>query len=428
MQTLPRNLADNPNAKFVLLNYNSGDGLVDYVLTKHRCDIDSGRLVLYSNFEPKKFQMGHAKNMAHRLGIREGADVLVNLDADNMTGPGFDCWLEARFAMHREHFAWANMVKSGPGRMDRGVTGRIAVSRNAFLMAGGYDEKYADWGPDDEDLKCRLRLLGVSSSEIPAEFLKAVRHTDRLRFRDYRHVEKDCYNPKPPVCPSVAVVNNGVAGCGKVFRNESGCPIWITPFPTRIFGIGMHKTGTTSLDAAFKVLGFNSEHWNTALWARKVWDEMLSGRSATVESHYAFSDLPFTLLYKELDQAYPGSKFILTIRPEDAWLRSVRDHWDPNLNPWRKDWDIAPFTHVIHQKLYGRKTFDADVFLERYRRHNAEVMEYFKDRPGDLLVIHVRHGEMEWGPLCEFLDRPVPECQYPHKLETKKEYSITYEI
>ncbi len=425
IQTLAQNLKDNLVAKFVLLNYNSGDGLVDHVLRNHQADINTGRLVMYSNFEPQKFHMAHAKNQAHRLGIREGADVLVNLDADNFTGPGFARWLQDRFLDIGERFMWANMVK---GKLDRGITGRIAVTRNAFLMVGGYDEKYHEWSPDDEDFKCRLRMLSIPNGEIDPQFLKAVRHPDKLRFREYPHVEADCYEPKVPICPASAIANAGRVGCGKVFRNESGKPIWLAPIPTRVFGIGMHKTGTSSLHAAFKILGFNSAHWNTANWARDVCHEMYShGRSETLEQYYAFSDLPFTILYRELDKGYPGSKFILTIRPEDCWIRSIRDHWDGDINPNRKYWDVAPFTHKVHQMLYGHKNFDAEIMLARYRRHNSEVLEYFKDRPEDLLVIEV-DKEVSWHPLCSFLDRPVPRVPFPHKLKTKAYAALNYEI
>ena len=60
---------------------------------------------------------------------------------------------------------------------------------------------------------------------------------------------------------------------------------------------GMHKTGTTSLDKAFGFLGINSHHWGTANWARDVWQQVtLDGRSKLVDEHYAFCDLPFTIL------------------------------------------------------------------------------------------------------------------------------------
>src|SRR5215469_11906059 len=95
-QTLPSNLADNadyPDCKFVVLDYNSRDDLLDYLVAHHARDIASGRLVVYSMPPPGgveiPFRMAHAKNMAHRCGILEGATILVNLDADNFTGPGF---------------------------------------------------------------------------------------------------------------------------------------------------------------------------------------------------------------------------------------------------------------------------------------------------------------------------------------------------
>jgi hypothetical protein len=91
-RTLPQNLLDNsnyPNVKFIVLNYSSQDHLMAYLRDEHAEDIASGKLVVYTYPGADKFQMAHAKNMAHRLGILEGADILVNLDADNFTGPGF---------------------------------------------------------------------------------------------------------------------------------------------------------------------------------------------------------------------------------------------------------------------------------------------------------------------------------------------------
>ena len=37
-KTLPQNLADNPNSKFVLLDYNSQDNLVPYLKANHAND------------------------------------------------------------------------------------------------------------------------------------------------------------------------------------------------------------------------------------------------------------------------------------------------------------------------------------------------------------------------------------------------------
>jgi hypothetical protein len=52
------------------------------------------------------------------------------------------------------------------------------------------------------------------------------------------------------------------------------------------------------------------------------------------------------------------------------------------------------------------------VFLERYRRHNAEVLAHFKGRPRDLLVMNVDNGD-GWDKLCRFLGCPIPATPYP---------------
>jgi hypothetical protein len=172
----------------------------------------------------------------------------------------------------------------------------------------------------------------------------------------------------------------------------------------------MHKTATTSLHESLQILGYDSEHWKSAHWAKAIWTEMKAeGRSSTLERHYALCDLPITILYKELDKAYPGSKFILTIRDENKWIESVRRHWDYDLNQFRRVWDADPFSHFIHKQIYGQKNFDAEIFLARYRRHNAEVIEYFKSRPDDLLVFNSNN----WPKLCQFLKRPIPDVPYP---------------
>ena len=121
----------------------------------------------------------------------------------------------------------------------------------------------------------------------------------------------------------------------------------------------------------------------------------VDGRSHTLERHYATSDFPIAILYKELDRAYPGSKFILTVRNADRWLASVRNHWSWEHNKYRQSWNTDCFTHRLHTEVYGRRTFDADIFVDRYCRHNADVCNYFAGRPDDFLVLNMdtgRHG------------------------------------
>jgi hypothetical protein len=433
-KTLPRNLADNadyPNLVQVVLDYSSQDHLIPYLKLNHIEALLSGRLVVYQFSDPGPFRMAHAKNMAHRLGMMEGADILVNLDADNYTGKGFAGYIAEQFSQV-DVFLWSGIIK-GQGKRFRGCSGRIVVTPDAFLKTGGYDEKYDTWAPDDKDFNARLQRMGYTAVEIDRRYLEAIPHNDGLRFKEYPHARvfmqagDSSGDPDPYDDPVGAVKLSGITvanyarlGMGRVRRNLN--PKWIElgPIPTRIFGIGMHKTATNSLHQALKLLGYNSAHWESGEWARMVWSEMKQdGRSKSLERYYAASDLPITLLYRELDKAYPGSKFILTVRSEESWLRSVRDHFSYRHNPFRWEWDVYPFTNRIHQVLYGQTGYDALVMLERYRRHNREVREYFRNRPDALLVMDMETGA-GWEELCGFLGKNEPMVPYPKSYVTRR--------
>jgi len=137
------------------------------------------------------------------------------------------------------------------------------------------------------------------------------------------------------------------------------------------------------------------------------------GRSEVIDSYGGASDLPIPLLFRQLDIAYPGSKFLLTIRNEINWLLAAKGHFSSKYNKWRDSWDECPFINQLHQMLYGTASFDVEIFLARYRRHNAEVMEYFKDRSSDLLVMDMDAGA-GWPALCDFLGCAIPsDTPYP---------------
>ena len=422
-RTLPANLRDNAgygNCRFVVLDYGDQGELREYLATYH------GRLgtsVSGYRFETDKpFNVAHAKNMAMRCGMLEGADILVTVDADNFTGPGFAQYIADRMkdlpssgAFLCPDFPLIQSLPHGPDRPLRGFAGRLAIRTQDFIKMGGYDETYDTWRGEDIDLIARLQRLGYAMRHIDNRFLmNTIPHNAKVRFKEYPHARQ--YENKHEVkiigARTETVVNYGNIGLGVVYRNFSGQPMELTPIPTRVFGIGLHKTGTTSLHEAFQILGFDSFHWGMGE-APRIWQEMNSAaRSNTLEQWYALCDLPIPLLYEKLDKAYPGSKFVLTLRDEKKWLKSVERLWNPAYNPHRWIWEKYPFSHRIHTVLYGRKDFDAETFLARYRRHNAEVVRYFGGRLRDLLVMNLDHGD-GWPELCRFLSVPVPTVPYP---------------
>ena len=125
----------------------------------------------------------------------------------------------------------------------------------------------------------------------------------------------------------------------------------------------------------------------------------------------AVQDVPWAALYRELDERYPGSRFILTEREEEEWLRSARRHF--------KDTEIP-----LHGWLYGeaRMIGNEELYCRCYRRHNRRVREYFRGRSGDLLIMNLAKGD-GWELLCEFLGHAVPSRPFPHANKGPQSYT-----
>ena len=164
-----------------------------------------------------------------------------------------------------------------------------------------------------------------------------------------------------------------------------------------VFCIGFPKTGTSSLDKALAILGYRNIHWPRAHYKPKCgWIEYI--RKCPYD---AFSDDPICdyPLIKEIDKAFPGSKFIFTAREPDSIVRS-----------WGNYFKNAPWS-IDSEK-------DKQRLINRYKKYCDNVMEYFKNRPSDFLVLDIIGGE-GWEKLCAFLDKPLPDVPFPRKRVSK---------
>jgi len=159
----------------------------------------------------------------------------------------------------------------------------------------------------------------------------------------------------------------------------------------KIFGLGLSKTGTRSLAKALSILGYKTIHYP---WSMKDIDE-----------HEASLDIPVACRYKELDRMYPGAKFILTIRPFDEWMERRRQKPpDPHTPPaWKLE---------TRRLMYGDVQFNEELYAAAYHRHHKDVMDYFADRSADLLILPLATTN-KWGMLCAFLQKPIPDVEYP---------------
>lgn len=171
----------------------------------------------------------------------------------------------------------------------------------------------------------------------------------------------------------------------------------------KVFCIGFHKTGTTSLELALRKLGYRV----TGSFGTK--DPDIAGKVhemayTMVDKFDAFEDNPWPILYRELDERFPCSKFVLTRRPTESWIRSQVKDFATTETPMRR-W--------IYGEDAGCPAGNEDTYVARYERHNREVQEYFADRPDDLLVIDLPNDD-GWSRLCPFLGHETPNEPFPH--------------
>lgn len=182
----------------------------------------------------------------------------------------------------------------------------------------------------------------------------------------------------------------------------------------KIFGIGFHKTGTTSLHQALKMLGYRAIHGDPRFGppygdeGRTLLTYIRRGdyRLPTIERYDAFTDNPYFSIWRELDQTFPNSKFILTIRDEEAWLRSCLNYYrNRRIRPMRA-WMFGEYADPASSQAAQQ------AWLAAYRRHNQDIITHFENRPHDLLILNLVQGE-GWEKLCSFLDRPIPGQPFP---------------
>lgn len=190
------------------------------------------------------------------------------------------------------------------------------------------------------------------------------------------------------------------------------------PRDSKVFGIGLSRTGTRSLTKALQILGYNVEHYPDD---DDTYTELSNGQCDLSILSYldGLTDIGTVPFYRQFDELYPGSKFVLTVRSDIAgWLQSCENHYF-NRPAFRPEDDPDDEVHYLMRRflraaVYGCYSFNAERYLWVYNRHLEDVRHYFRNRPGDLLVLDACKGD-GFEELAPFLGRPVPAEPYPHK-------------
>lgn len=187
-ETLPANIKENdfPESEFVLLDYNSTDGLDDYIRNNFEEELRTGKLVYYKYKDADAFQRCHARNMA--LQLAKGA-ILCNVDADNFLGPSFDKYVLEFFSTDKK-----TCLTGLNNAYAHDASGKLCLSKDDFFNVTGYDENFVGYGFEDFDLVNRIQLNGTIAFTINvSSFLRTIRHGPEERLRhdfSFRQIEK----------------------------------------------------------------------------------------------------------------------------------------------------------------------------------------------------------------------------------------------
>lgn len=202
----------------------------------------------------------------------------------------------------------------------------------------------------------------------------------------------------------------------------------------KIFGVGNNKTGTTSLKRAMQDIGFRIGDQRTAErlatdWAKRDFKPIVD-YCKTAEF---FQDVPFSkpFTFVALDQAYPDSKFILTIRdnPEQWYNSLTKFHaklWGKDGSvPTKEDLKVATYIYKGLPWEMNRYSYDTpendpynkDVLIQSYLDYNHQVADYFRHRPNDLLVLNISKPGA-YIELCKFLGIKSDKKDFPWENKT----------
>lgn len=259
--------------------------------------------------------------------------------------------------------------------------------REAFEQVGGIDPQY-ECAPD-YDLNLKLSEIGevVHLEEAlyfyrnHANSISTAKQLEQIRY-SHRAIASALQRRHLTEHISVEVQLRP-----KLVFKRKAAPVENSPSQkTKVFGIGLDKTGAASLRTALEILGYQTVDSAVSLDSLQAYDAVVNPSVA--------------LAFRELDWRYLDAKFILTVRPIDAWIAA-----------WQKC-DLEDDARTLRIRTFGQPEFDEAIWQQAYWRHYQEVGDYFKSRSQQLLIYEPCSAQ-GWKSLCDFLTMPLPTAPFP---------------
>lgn len=201
----------------------------------------------------------------------------------------------------------------------------------------------------------------------------------------------------------------------------------------QVVGAGLGRTGTHSLKVALEQLlggpcyhmlevfgrADQSDTWAAAVRGEEVdWASFLAPYRATV-------DWPAAAFWKELSEAAPDAKVVLSTRDADAWWKSASETIFAVLARGTAPDDAAgrgefAMISALLDQRFTPEWQDRAGAMAAYEAHNARVRAEVP--PSRLVEWHPGDG---WAPLCAGLGLAEPAEPFPHLNSTSEFRAMT---
>lgn len=220
-----------------------------------------------------------------------------------------------------------------------------------------------------------------------------------------------------------------VLGSGQEFSNQTKDETG--NIEVRVIGVGLPRTGTSSIKAALEILGFGPCHHMAEIFKKPSeavefiraykgenvdFRELLKGYGSTI-------DCPSMDFYKQIHKVYPEAKLLLSVRDNDEkWYQSFQDTIGMFTENKFYYFIVYPvrflrLQYTITRKAYQKWMHDYNgIQSPMHSQHNERILS--ENELGSVFTYNVKDG---WEPLCHFLNVPVPEgIPFPHVHDTSE--------
>jgi hypothetical protein len=327
----------------------------------------------------KKYDMAVSRNLAARLCT---APFLLSTDSDITFAP--DIFRKIDFGFLNS----GGFYRGYSNKVYPGTPGTFLAKSEDFWGVGGFNEKIKTYCDCDVNLYFRLVKNGKKKRIFPDGVLFHEPHSDELRVEN---------RPIKTIWEGRRTMNKD-EGWGSNSKHQHvrlssrlDKDRQETKFNEKVFGIGLSRTGQTSLVEAMRLLGYSVVRYPHGIKRIKRSD---------------FSaDITVTELFikGELQRRFPNAKYIYTYRDPREWIERAEIFFKAFPPEQRRSQKLKAISKRAHETCYGSFQFNKDKYFKAFLAHHTFVMDSFKNDMDKLLIMDIKKGD-SWGKLCPFLN------------------------